>query len=138
LNYGRIVIATDQDMDGYSIRCLLVNFFYKYWPELIKYGFVYILESPLYEVVENKDGIANYFYNKEEYEDFMSGKHTNSSKYSVSYFKGLGSCGNEGWDYMINKKPNLIQVTDPNSTESVQKLKLAFGDDSDPRKKWLM
>lgn len=137
LNYGRIIIATDQDMDGYSIRCLLINFLFKFWPEVIEHGYVYILESPLYEVLDKKSDEAHYFYNKAEYESFMSGKHANSSKYEVSYFKGLGSCGKEAWDYMINKNPNLVQVTTKSIKEAAEKLKMAFGEDTDGRKKWL-
>lgn len=134
LNYGKIIISTDQDMDGYAIRCLVVNFLYKYWPELIENGFVYILETPLYEVIEKKSGNVNYFYNKEDYETFVGDK---NSKYDISYFKGLGSCGISAWDYMINKKPNLLQVTSKDLKLASQKLKLAFGDNADMRKEWL-
>ena len=122
-------------MDGYSIRCLLVNFIFKYWPELIQYGFIYILETPLYRVLENKTDIASYFYNKEDYEAYMDGK--NSSKYKVSYFKGLGSCNTDAWDYMINKQPNLIQVVSSDVKISKDKLQMAFGDNADLRKDWL-
>jgi DNA gyrase subunit B len=135
LNYSKIIIATDQDMDGYSIRCLLINFFFKFWPEIIQNGYVYILETPLYEVMDKKTEACNYFYNKAEYEAFMSGK--TSSKYEVSYFKGLGSCGKEAWDYMINSNPNLIQVTAKDVKQSSEKLKMAFGDNPEVRKQWL-
>lgn len=133
LNYGKIIIATDQDMDGYCIRCLLVNFFYRFWPELFDHGRVYILETPLYEVIELKTDKTNYFYNKKDYEDFMKNK--NNSKFEVSYFKGLGSCGREAWDYMINEKPNIVRVN--NGDLSSSKLKLAFGKDANARKEWL-
>jgi topoisomerase-4 subunit B len=137
LNYGKVIIATDQDMDGYSIRCLLLNFFFKFWPEMIKAGCVYILETPLYECIEkkNKNPEIHYFYNKKDYEEFIS-KH-NASKYEISYFKGLGSCGKEAWDYMINKNPNLIKVSVDDVQTTLDKLKMAFGKDSDARKKWL-
>lgn len=132
LNYGRIVIATDQDMDGYCIRCLLVNFLYRFWSELFDQGRVYILETPLYEVIE-KNKTTHYFYNKEEFEEFMKGR--KSGAYEISYFKGLGSCGKEAWDYMINKKPNIVRIT--NHDKAKKSLKLVFGDDSDARKEWL-
>jgi len=133
LNYGNIVIATDQDMDGYCIRCLLINFFYKFWPELFDHGRIFVLESPLYEVIEKK-GNPHYFYTKEEFEDFMKNK--KSSAYEISYFKGLGSCGKEAWDYMINEKPNMIRIS--NTKDATKMLTLAFGDDSDARKEWLI
>ena len=72
------------------------------------------------------------------YEKYMEGKHSTSSRYAVSYFKGLGSCGKDSWDYMINKNPNFIQIVSPNPDEATEKLKLAFSDQSDPRKLWLM
>jgi DNA gyrase/topoisomerase IV subunit B len=132
LNYGKIIIATDQDMDGYAIRCLLINFFYKFWPELFEYGMIYILESPLYEVIDKNKNV-NYFYNKGTFEEYMKGRH--SSAYEISYFKGLGSCGTEAWDYMLNQNPNLIKVS--NDSKSKESLKLAFGDDPTVRKVWL-
>lgn len=135
LNYGKIVIATDQDMDGYSIRCLLINFFFKFWPELVQYGFVYILETPLYEIIDHKEEDIHYFYNKEDYEKFIKNKNTN--KFEISYFKGLGSCGKDAWNYMINTAPNLIQVQAKDVKETTEILKMAFGLDPEVRKKWL-
>jgi len=136
LSYGKIILATDQDMDGYSIRCLIINFFFKFWPEIIEHGCVYILETPLYEVVEKKTEEINYFYTKQEYETFIEGKKT--EKYDISYFKGLGSCGKEAWDYMINKKPNLVQVKIDDQKKTAEKLKTVFGQDTEARKKWIM
>jgi DNA gyrase/topoisomerase IV subunit B len=136
LNYGKIIIATDQDMDGYSIRCLLVNFIFKWWPEIIEHGLVYILETPLYEAIDRKSEEAFYFYTKKEYEKWLSTK--NSAKYEISYFKGLGSCGKEAWDYMINKNPNFIQLTASDIKQSRDILKMAFSEDSDARKTWLI
>lgn len=136
LNYGKIIIASDQDMDGYSIRCLLINFFFKYWPELFEFGVVSILETPLYEVINNKNKDINYFYNKQDYEKYISNK--NTSNLDISYFKGLGSCGKEAWNYMINTNPNLLTIISEDFKTSSEKLKLAFGDDSDKRKEWLM
>jgi DNA topoisomerase-2 len=135
LNYGKIIIATDQDMDGYSIRCLLINFLFKWWPDLIKHGFVYILETPLYEALDKKTSEANYFYNKKDFEKWISNK--NTSKYEISYFKGLGSCGKEAWNYMINENPNLVQITAQDAVKSADILKMAFSEDSEARKKWL-
>ena len=122
-------------MDGYSIRCLLINFLFKWWPNLIKHGYVYILETPLYEALEKKNSEANYFYNKKDFEKWLAGK--NSSKYEISYFKVLGSCGKEAWNYMINENPNLIQVTAQDVKSSAEILKMAFSEDSEARKKWL-
>lgn len=135
LSYGKIIIATDQDMDGYSIRCLLINLLFKFWPEIVEHGCVYILETPLYEVIDKKSSEIHYFYNKADYETFINDK--NTFKYDISYFKGLGSCGREAWDYMINKNPNLVKITVDNKKLASDKLKMVFGDDSEGRKEWL-
>jgi DNA gyrase/topoisomerase IV subunit B len=60
-----------------------------------------------------------------------------SSNYEVSYFKGLGSCGKEAWNYMINDKPNLVKLTVQDAQSAKDILKMAFGDDPDARKKWI-
>jgi DNA gyrase subunit B len=64
LRYGKIVIASDADVDGYSIACLLLSFFYKFYPELIKEGKIFKAEFPLYSVVSGKK--KYYAYNDDE------------------------------------------------------------------------
>lgn len=135
LSYGKIIIATDQDMDGYSIRCLLINFFYKYWPELFDQGVVHILESPLYEALHRKKNTTEYFYDKAGFEKWSQNK--TLSSYEISYFKGLGSCGKDAWNYMINKNPNLVRITTDMGKESKEMLHMIFGEDSNRRKEWL-
>lgn len=135
LSYGKIIIATDQDMDGYSIRCLLINFFFKYWPELFEEGAVHILETPLYEALHKKSKKTEYFYDKAQFEAWSKNKQLGS--YEISYFKGLGSCGKEAWNYMINEKPNLVKIKMDKGKESKEMLHMIFGDDSNARKDWL-
>lgn len=133
LRYGNISILTDADHDGSAIRCLLINFFYRFWPELFEHGFVTISEAPLYEVIDSKTDKKEFFYDKPEFLQFIKGK--NSSDYEISYFKGLGSCDEDGWDFFINKKPKMYKVEKDDTTKA--KLNMAFGEDADLRKQWL-
>lgn len=133
LRYGNISILTDADHDGSAIRCLLINFFFRFWPELFEHGFITISEAPLYEVIDKKSNNQEFFYDKVEFMKFLKGK--NSSDYDISYFKGLGSCDKNGWDFFINKKPKMYKIEKDDLSKS--KLSMAFGDDSILRKEWL-
>ena len=66
LRYNKIVIATDADVDGMHIRLLLITFFLQFFPELVKEGHVYILETPLFRVRNKKQTL--YCYSEEEKE----------------------------------------------------------------------
>ena len=133
LRYGNISILTDADHDGSAIRCLLINFFYRFWPELFEHGLVTISEAPLYEIIEKKTNKQEFFYEKQEFLNFL--KSRNSSDYEISYFKGLGSCDESGWDFFINKKPKMYKVEKDDNSKS--KLTMAFGEDANLRKQWL-
>jgi DNA gyrase/topoisomerase IV subunit B len=133
LRYGNISILTDADHDGSAIRCLLINFFFRFWPELFEHGFITISEAPLYETIHKKTGSQDFFYDKPEFMKFMSSK--NSSDYEISYFKGLGSCDKNGWDFFINKSPKMYKV-DKDDLAKI-KLNMAFGEDAELRKQWL-
>ena len=128
LNYGTIVIMTDQDVDGGAIQCLLVNFFYN-WPDLFKEGRVKILNSPLYILRGKKD--RKFFYTKEEFENY-----TGSLKgYEVAYIKGLGSLRLDEYRDMLND-PYYQTVTINDKEKDL--LSLMYAKDTVPRKKYLM
>ena len=85
LRYNRVVIATDADVDGMHIRLLLITFFIQFFPELIKKGHLYILETPLFRVRNKKDTI--YCYSQEEMSQAKDSLGVNSE---ITRFKGLG------------------------------------------------
>jgi DNA gyrase/topoisomerase IV subunit B len=131
LRYGNIVILTDSDYDGYSIRALLLNFFQKYFPELFEMGVVSILEAPLYEVIRNKR--STFLYNLEEYEKYVSEQ--TDKNFTTKYFKGLAGINKNGWKKMLGK-PKLITVK--NTVDCEARLDLCFGaKNTNLRKEWI-
>lgn len=126
LNYGRIAILTDSDMDGAACCCLLVNFF-QLWPDLFANNRIYRCETPLYICKKGKQ--EKWFYNKADFDKF------DSTGYVVDYAKGLGSLPKHVYQEAINN-PRLIRLDLTNVTDE-EALKMAFGDDSGARKQWL-
>ena len=81
LRYGTVVICTDADTDGYSICAQLINFFYKYWPEMIQHNKLEICNTPILQAKDGKTTLD--FYSIDEYKLWES---KNSSKLSYPYF----------------------------------------------------
>ena len=124
LNYGKIAVFSDSDVDGSAIFCLLLNFF-SLWPTLFKEKRIYRLRSPLYYCVKGKK--TEIFYTKEEYDAF------DNKGYEVSFFKGLGSMPENVYYECVNN-PRLDCV----SSMDKEKLVMAFGDSAQARKDWMM
>ncbi len=105
LRYNYIVIATDADVDGMHIRLLLITFFLKFFPEVIKNNHLYILETPLFRVRNKKETI--YCYSDEEKELAMKklGK-----AHEITRFKGLGEISPSEFKYFINEDIRLAPV----------------------------
>jgi len=105
LRYNKIVIATDADVDGMHIRMLLLTFFLQFFPELVKEGHVYILETPLFRVRNKKKSI--YCYNeKERREAFIKmGKSA-----EITRFKGLGEISPNEFKHFIGPDMRLDPV----------------------------
>jgi topoisomerase IV subunit B len=85
LRYNRVVIATDADVDGMHIRLLMLTFFLQFFPDLVRNGHVYILETPLFRVRNKKETI--YCYSDEEKQNAIAKLGT---KPEITRFKGLG------------------------------------------------
>jgi DNA topoisomerase-2 len=138
IRFGKIVLATDQDLDGYNIRGLLMNMFYKYWPELFDLGYIYILNTPLVKVKYKSKNIN--FYDSEVFEQWKL-EHSNE-KYESKYYKGLGTSSDKEWKEYLSEEnlvDNLVQVT-IDSLDDSKMFKLIFGKEkgaTDRRKDWL-
>lgn len=128
LNYGRIGILTDADVDGQSIMCLLINFFAN-WPELFTNGHVFRVETPL--IIAKKGKEEKRYYSLDEF-----GKDKLDEKWNIEYFKGLGSLSTDEYRLAINQ-PRLLRI-EANSPSDFKKLDMAFGPDADVRKTWML
>ena len=106
--YDKIILLTDADVDGAHIRTLLLTFFFKFMPGLIKEGKVWISEPPLYRA--KSSGSINYLKDDEALEKFK--KENKNKKFDISRFKGLGEMNaGELWDTAMNPETRtLIQV----------------------------
>ena len=125
IGYKKIVIATDPDPDGSHITSLLINLFYKWFPMVVRTKRLSFLKIPLVSVGDLKK--RKYYW---DLEDFKKAKPTGN----IRYLKGLGSLSLEDWEWvMTNKELIFIEET----SDSQQKLEMAFGDSSELRKKWL-
>ncbi|MDR2499731.1 MAG: type IIA DNA topoisomerase subunit B [Treponema sp.] len=106
LRYGRIVIATDADFDGFHIRNLLLTFFLSYFEELVTAGRVYILETPLFRVRTKKE--ARYCYTGKERDEAVRALGVQSE---VTRFKGLGEINPKEFGQFIGADMRLVPVT---------------------------
>lgn len=105
LRYNKIVFATDADVDGMHIRLLLMTFFLQFFPELIKNGHVYILQTPLFRVRNKKETI--YCYNDPERQRAIQKL---GPKPEITRFKGLGEISPDEFSHFIGKKIRLEPV----------------------------
>ena len=123
--YSRVIIATDADPDGAHITSLIINLFYKWFPWVIVNHQLTMLRTPLVSAGDGKK--RKYFFDMEE---FKKAKPTGN----IRYLKGLGSLEVEDWEYVMSNK-DLSIIT--NEGKAKETLEMAFGDSSEPRKRWL-
>lgn len=105
LRYNNIVIATDADVDGMHIRLLLITFFLQFFPEVIKEGHLYILQTPLFRVRNKKETI--YCYSEEERRNAIEKL---KPKPEITRFKGLGEISPDEFKYFIGEDIRLDPV----------------------------
>jgi topoisomerase-4 subunit B len=105
LRYNKVVIATDADVDGMHIRLLLITFFIQFFPELIKKGHLYILETPLFRVRNKKKTI--YCYSDEE---MYQAKNSLGKNHEITRFKGLGEISPNEFKNFIGENIKLEPI----------------------------
>jgi topoisomerase-4 subunit B len=105
LRYNNVVIATDADVDGMHIRLLLLTFFLQFFPELVRRGHVYILQTPLFRVRNKKE--TRYCYSPEEKSAAINALGPNPE---ITRFKGLGEISPDEFEYFIGKEMRLEPV----------------------------
>ena len=132
LRYNNVVIATDADHDGMHIRMLLLAFFLQFFPDLIKTGHVYILQTPLFRV-RNKQKTL-YCYTEEERVNAIN----SISNAEITRFKGLGEISADEFKNFIGKDMRLDPVIFNKDFDSPNVLRFYMGKNTPERKKFLM
>ncbi len=133
LRYNNIVIATDADVDGMHIRLLLITFFLQFFPELIKEGHLYILQTPLFRVRDKKETI--YCYSEEER---VNGIKKLRGKPEITRFKGLGEISPDEFQYFIGEDIRLDPVMLDRATTIEQLLEFYMGKNTPNRQEFII
>ncbi|MFB0938711.1 MAG: topoisomerase-4 subunit B [Candidatus Azotimanducaceae bacterium] len=133
LRYNNIVIATDADVDGMHIRLLLITFFLQFFPELIKEGHLYILETPLYRVRDKKQTF--YCYSEQERKDAIKSLR---GKPEITRFKGLGEISPNEFVHFIGKDIRLDPVMLDKEMPIENMLEFYMGKNTPDRQKFII
>lgn len=133
LRYNNIVIATDADVDGMHIRLLLITFFLQFFPELIKEGHLYILQTPLFRVRDKKETF--YCYSEVERKEAIE---KIKGKSEITRFKGLGEISPDEFKYFIGDDIRLDPVMLDKSTTIEELLLFYMGKNTPDRQKFII
>ena len=133
LRYNNIVIATDADVDGMHIRLLLITFFLQFFPELIKEGHLYILQTPLFRVRDKKQTF--YCYSEQERRDAIEKL---SGKPEITRFKGLGEISPDEFKFFIGENIRLDPVMLDKNTTIEKLLQFYMGKNTQDRQNFII
>lgn len=133
LRYNNIVIATDADVDGMHIRLLLITFFLQFFPELIKEGHLYILQTPLFRVRNKKETI--YCYSEQERIDAIEKL---KPKPEITRFKGLGEISPDEFKHFIGNDIRLDPVMLDKSMSIEELLSFYMGKNTPDRQEFII
>lgn len=132
LRYGQIAITTDQDLDGFHIRGLLINNFMKFWPEILEMGMVYFFNTPIVKAKTSRK--VHNFYREDDYTKWAE----SAPKHDKKYYKGLGTSTTKDFkEYLSDMKTHMepVVIKDQSDYDAIL---LAFDKGrSDDRKEWL-
>ncbi|MBM1155095.1 DNA gyrase subunit B, partial [archaeon] len=136
LRYNKVIIMSDADVDGAHIRTLLLTFFYRYMPDLVKDGHVYIAMPPLYAV--RKGNKTLYAYSEEEYQRILEAL-GDGGGVRVQRYKGLGEMNPEQlWETTMNPETRFLKrVTLRDAEEADMIFSVLMGEDVEPRRKFI-
>ncbi len=133
--YHRIIIMTDADVDGAHIATLLLTFFYRHLPEVIKHGYLYIAQPPLYKIHQGKN--IHYAYSEEEKDHLVS--QLGDAKLDIQRYKGLGEMNPEQlWETTMNPKNRILkQVTIEDAEAADEIFTILMGKEVPPRRRFI-
>ena len=133
LRYNQVVVATDADVDGMHIRLLILTFFLQFFPDLVKNGHVYILETPLFRVRNKKE--TEYCYSENEKNDAIKKL---GGKPEITRFKGLGEISPDEFGLFIGDSMRLEPVIIRGKTSVKDLLKYYMGKNTEERQNFII
>jgi topoisomerase-4 subunit B len=133
LRYNKVIIATDADVDGMHIRLLLLTFFLQFFPDLVKAGHVFILETPLFRVRNKKETI--YCYSETERQNALA---TLEGKAEITRFKGLGEISPDEFGKFIGDNMRLQPVILTKDSHLIKLLEFYMGKNTPDRQDFII
>ena len=134
--YHKVIIMTDADVDGAHIRCLILTFFYRFMPQMIEEGYIYIAQPPLYKISVGKK--HSYAYNDAQLQEAL-GKLPEGTKFSLQRYKGLGEMNPQQlWETTMEPSSRtLLQVSVDDALAAEKAFTDLMGDQVEPRKEFI-